>query len=487
MTASAEEGGGSSVNPSLRSRLLRHILLPLLLTWALGTAVIMGVAYHFTERAFDRAMLDDAMLLASHLQLRGQQLQLDMSPVDLNTVLYDQSEKVFFAVRRWDGELVAGNPGLMASGGDSGGGGGGGVNNIDKDNDIQYRNFWFQGLDLRAVVLARDTPVPSQVIVAMTTHSRSQLLQRLVVFSVAPQVLLLLMLAAWLRRSISADMRPLARLQRALSQRAAADLSPLPDSVSGAARTRDVESLAQSIDGLLFRIEQSVRAQREFAGNVAHELRTPLAGLRAAAEYGLAQSDPQLLREQLEVVLQSQDRANHLVDQLLALALADESRAHLQLQPLRLGELVREVVLRYLTRADQAGVDLGAEGLDGTEQALGDAVLLEGLLNNLLDNALRYGRALNGQSVINVELSHTEAGLCLSVTDNGVGIAEAQRRSLTQRWVQGAPAQALALGQGAGLGLSIVERYARLMDARLTLGPGPDGAGLRVAVLFTRA
>jgi two-component system sensor histidine kinase TctE len=301
-------------------------------------------------------------------------------------------------------------------------------------------------------------------------------------------VLLLLMLAAWLRHSISADMRPLARLQLALSQRAAADLSPLPDSVSGAARTRDVESLAQSIDGLLFRIEHSVRAQREFAGNVAHELRTPLAGLRAAAEYGLAQSDPQLWREQLEMVLQSQDRANHLVDQLLALALADESRAHLQLQPLRLGELVREVVLRYLSRADQAGVDLGADGLDGTEQALGDAVLLEGLLNNLLDNALRYGRALHGQSVINVELSHTEAGLCLSVTDNGVGIADAQRLSLTQRWVQGAPAQAQAhtIGQGAGLGLSIVERYARLMGARLTLGSGPDGVGLRVAVLFTR-
>ncbi|MGS0758853.1 ATP-binding protein, partial [Roseateles sp. GG27B] len=79
---------------------------------------------------------------------------------------------------------------------------------------------------------------------------------------------------------------------------------------------------------------------------------------------------------------------------------------------------------------------------------------------------LRYGRAVQGQSVINVELSNIDAGLCLSVTDNGVGIADAQRLSLTHRWVQGAPAQ--ALGQGAGLGLSIVDRYARLMGARLT-------------------
>ncbi len=465
---------GVSLNPSMRSRLLRHILPPLFLTWALGTAVAMSVAYYFTVSAFDRAMLDDAMLLSSHLQLRDQQLALDMSPADLNTVLYDQTEQIFFAVLSQDGQLVAGSPGLRPT-------------NLTQqlgDSEIWYGDISYRGLEMRALVMARDLPIPYRVIVAMTTASRSQLIKRLILISVAPQVLLLLALAAWLRHSISADVQPLANLEMVLRRRAASDLSPLPTEVTSAVRTRDVQSLTHSIDLLLERIEQSVQAQREFTGNVAHELRTPLAGLRAAAEYGLAQTDPMCWREQLEAVLLSQDRANHLVDQLLALALADESGGRLQMRPLKLGELVRELVLRYLTRADQAGVDLGAEGLDGDEEVLADATLLEGLLNNLLDNALRHGRATGGRSSITIEMRSSPAGLTLSVTDNGVGIAEAQRHSLMQRWVQAGPA--LVRGQGAGLGLSIVERYANLMQAQLNLAPGPGGQGLQVSIFFAR-
>ena len=200
------------------SRLLRHILPPLFLTWALGTAVAMSVAYYFTVSAFDRAMLDDAMLLSSHLQLRDQQLALDMSPADLNTVLYDQTEQIFFAVLSQDGQLVAGSPGLRPT-------------NLTQqlgDSEIWYGDISYRGLEMRALVMARDLPIPYRVIVAMTTASRSQLIKRLILISVAPQVLLLLALAAWLRHSISADVQPLANLEMVLRRRAASDLSPLP-------------------------------------------------------------------------------------------------------------------------------------------------------------------------------------------------------------------------------------------------------------------
>jgi two-component system, OmpR family, sensor histidine kinase TctE len=97
---------------------------------------------------------------------------------------------------------------------------------------------------------------------------------------------------------------------------------------------------------------------------------------------------------------------------------------------------------------------------------------------------LRHGRAAAGRSSINIGLQSSPAGVTLSVTDNGVGIAEAQRRSLMQRWVQAGPA--LVRGQGAGLGLSIVERYANLMHGQLTLAPGPGGLGLQVSIFFAR-
>ncbi|MEJ6002937.1 sensor histidine kinase [Paucibacter soli] len=471
-------GGSSSNKPPLRRRLLRHVLGPLLLTWALGSLLALWVASYFTQRAFDRAMLDDALLLARHLEAGAQGLQLAMSTEDLGTVLYDQSERVFYAVHDGGGRLIVGSPGLLPEA----------LRADAAPPELQYLDQDYRGRAVRTLVLRREAPQPAWVLVAQTTVMRQRMRKELLLFALPPQVLLLVGLAGWLRHRIGRDVRPLAALQQALQARPPSDLSALPAELKTEAPSRELEQLGYSIDGLLARVEASMRAQREFAGNVAHELRTPLAGVRAAAEYGLAQSEPQRWREQLQAVLASAVRASHLVDQLLALALADESRGRLRLQPLVLGELVRELLLRYLARADQAGVELGASGLEGGEQVLGDAGLIEGMLGNLLDNALRYGRAASGPSSISVELQPDPAGLRLCVVDNGPGIPAAQRSAVRQRWAQGeALCQAPALGQGTGLGLAIVERYASLLGAGLSLEPGPGGQGLRACLVFPPA
>jgi len=228
-------------------------------------------------------------------------------------------------------------------------------------------------------------------------------------------------------------------------------------------------------------VAQGVQAQHEFAGNVAHELRTPLAGIRALASYGLAQKDPAVWREQLGGIVQSEARASHLVDQLLALALADEARGAMPRQEVPLDQLVHETVLRFLPRADAAGVDLGALGLEQPVVVLGQPLLIEGVLSNLIDNALRYGRPAAGEAPrVTVALAREGRGadecVVLSVLDNGPGISAPQRQQLRQRWVQGREGE--RLGQGAGLGLGIVARYAELLGARLELVPGPGGQGL---------
>jgi len=206
---------------------------------------------------------------------------------------------------------------------------------------------------------------------------------------------------------------------------------------------------------------------------VAHELRTPLAGIRALADYGLAQRDPAAWREQLQQILASQVRASHLVDQLLALALADEGHTRLQREPLRLDQLGQQAVLRHLARADAQGVDLGGLGLEEAVTVAANAALVEGILDNLIDNALRYGG-----HTITVEL----AGRTLSVVDDGPGIAPEAQPDLLQRWAQGPAGQ--KLGQGAGLGLAIVARYAKLLGAELRFARASDEGGLRVSVAF---
>ncbi len=452
--------------PSLRHRLLRHVIGPLALTWLLGSLIALGVARHFTQQAFDRALLDDAYAVATHVRhAEDGGLTLGLTAAEMSTLLFDQNESMYFAVYLDDGRLLAGHPGL-------------GLPALPSRHAPHFTELDFQNQPLRAVVIARSQPTPFKVVVGQTTRSRNSHFDQLLFVSIAPQILLLGLLALWLRRAIQEDVQPLMDLEQAVAQRDARDLTPL--TVAG--RTRDVQQLGQAINALLARVDRTVRSQKEFAGNVAHELRTPLAGIRALAEYGLSHSDPKVWREQLERIASSQARASHLIDQLLALALAQEAREVLQPQPLRLDEVVREALLRHLPRADSLGVDLGARGLDGPVLVLAQRALLEGVLDNLIDNALRYGRpADGGPARVTVEIGSLDGGrVCLSVLDNGPGLVQAERERLLQRWAQGPAGE--ALGQGSGLGLAIVTEYARIVGAALSLDAGEQGCGLRVSL-----
>ena len=442
--------------PSLSARVLRRVLLPLALTWLVGTAVAVAVAGHFTEQAFDRALLDDAYTVSANVEAGERDIHLQLSPREVSSVLLDQSETVYFAVLRPDGSLLAGHPGLQVALPEEGA--------RHRFSDIRH-----QGQALRAVVLNHDAPKAFRVVIAQTTHARTALVERLLLYSLAPQGVLLALLAVWLWRGIEGELRPLGELRRTLDQRDAHDLAPVPVARS----SRELERLGETLNALLERLGHSVRAQREFAGNVAHELRTPLAGIRALADYGLAQQSPAVWREQLQHIAASQARASHLVDQLLGLALADEARTGLQRVPLRLDELAEQAVLRHLARADAQGVDLGALGLDQPVTVQANAALVEGILDNLIDNALRYG----GRT-ITIEL----AGRTLAVIDDGPGIASDVQRNLMERWSQGPAGQ--KLGQGAGLGLAIVARYAALLGAQLRFDEASEAGGLRVSVAF---
>jgi two-component system sensor histidine kinase TctE len=343
----------------------------------------------------------------------------------------------------------------------------------------QFSSLRFRGGELRAVSLRRLQPAEFIVVMAQTTASRTQLLRRTLLYSAVPQLLLLIFLAWQLRRVIQRDLEPLAQLQQAVDQRDASDLTPVPPEVTEGASTRDVERLGTALNSMLSRLAQSIAAQREFAGNVAHELRTPLAGIRAQAGYALAQGDPAVWREQLLGIAQGEQRASHLVDQLLALARAGEGSAGVHMEAVELNELARTVLLRFLPKADGMGVDLGGEGLDEPVRVRGDAALIEGILGNLLDNALRYGTSQAPH--VTVALTRGEGSVTLSVTDNGPGLGGQDATQLGQRWAQGPAGQ--RLGEGAGLGLAIVNRYADLLGAEFILEPAPGG-GLRAVLRF---
>ena len=462
-------GPSPQAYPSLGNRILRSVLLPLAVTWVIGTVVALSVAQFFTQKAFDRSLLDDAFLLGANVRLEGQAIQLALTARELETVLFDPIEAMHFSVTASNGRQLAGEAGLPMP---------------PETSDFAHRfaDIEYQGETLRAVTVHREVPAPFDIVVAETQVGRKALLRRLLLYSLAPQLMLLGVVAWWVTRLVQADLRPLVRLQEAVDHRNATELAP----VDVPATSRDTVRLATAINSLLKRLEASVRAQREFAGNVAHELRTPLAGIRALAEYGLAQKNPASWREQLERIATSQARASRLVDQLLDLALAHEAEAGLKLGKVRLDEAVREAVLRFLPAADAAGVDLGALGIDSPAQVLGDPLLIDGILNNLLDNALRYGvDGSHGAPAVTVAVEQAAGETVLSVVDNGSGLPGELQAKMMQRGAQGNAG--LMLGEGVGLGLALVAQYARLMGARMTLGSGPDGAGWICRIAFARS
>ncbi|RCW64807.1 sensor histidine kinase [Pseudorhodoferax soli] len=461
----------AAVAPSLRIRMLQHVMLPLVLIWLIGTIATLGVASYFTEQAFDRALLDDAYSIASQVgPAPDGQVVLQLTSSELTAALFDQAEAVYFSVLRPDGTRLAGEPlPPMPLPGTAEG--------------HVYGNILYRDQPVRAVVLRHSVDgADYHVVMAHTTRIRGALVQRLLVFGALPLLLLLGLLAVWLWRGIQRDLAPLSQLQAALAHRDANDLSPVPLAPS----TQEIDEVGQAVNALFERLGRNVRAQREFAGNVAHELRTPLAGIRALADYGLAHPGTAVSRQQLQQIATSAGRAGRLVNQLLDLAMADEGELALKRERLALGPLVGQTIVRHLDKADARGVDLGARGLDDADDAAftvwADAALVEGILDNLVDNALRYG----GRT-LTIALQDTPArdACVLAVVDDGPGIPASARQALMQRWAQGRDGE--KLGQGAGLGLSIVARYAQLLGSELRLDSGEDGRGLHASVTLPRA
>jgi signal transduction histidine kinase len=223
--------------------------------------------------------------IAGNVTDRGGELSLNLSSRELRGILFDQTERVYYAVLRADGTLIAGDDGLR---GDI----------PSAASPIELADVRRGGAALRMATGA------ARCVGALCRGGGAhhdppgQLLERLLIDSMAPQALLLLLLGGWLWRSIGRELSGLAQAAGGAGAARLEDLAPVEIDAASA----DVERLAQAINALMARIDRGVQAQREFAGNVAHELRTPLAGIRALAEYGLAQKDPAVWKMQLRSI-----------------------------------------------------------------------------------------------------------------------------------------------------------------------------------------
>jgi two-component system sensor histidine kinase TctE len=315
--------------------------------------------------------------------------------------------------------------------------------------------------------------------VAETLNKRQALTEALRTQAVAlPQVLVLVVAILLIVYGYTFVLRPMQRLRALIDNRGSNDLSPLDPE----AAPQDLRPLILSINGLMERLSTSVAAQRRFIADAAHQLRTPLAGIKSQTELALVERDPGAVRVALKRLAKGTEHATELANRLLTLARAGTPLTAPPVDVDLIG-VVRDTIAQHLPDALARRHDLGFEGRLATPCVVhGDALLLREMLSNLIDNALRYSPD-GGAITVSVERDPRSGGVTLAVADTGPGIPADERERVFEPFYRGAD----VVAAGTGLGLPIVRTIAHAHGASVSLGPGADGHGLRVAVAFPGA
>jgi two-component system sensor histidine kinase QseC len=302
-------------------------------------------------------------------------------------------------------------------------------------------------------------------------NTRSDLVSGVASRIARPTLISLPVLAILVWLSIGWSLRPLKTLSDAIRVR---DINRLEPVDIGRA-PKEVRPLVDAINLVLSRLRRSIERERAFTADAAHELKTPLAAIKVQAQVALAEPDAILRQLAIRRVVQGVDRTTRLVEQLLLLARLDVQEK-LSARPLNPTAIAKDALLANEGNAHYKSIRVTLAG-DPRAEIDAEPVLIGILLDNLLDNAIKYGRT--GGS-IEVEVQRAYDRVHLAVRDDGPGVAHDELALLTNRFFRAADVQAA----GSGLGLSIVARIAEHFDAKLNLSAGIGGKGLAVKLSF---
>lgn len=450
---------------SLRSLLLHRLTWPLVLVVLLDVALTYFVALHFANLAYDRWLMDSARSLAQQVKPYHDKVTFELPPIAVELFRWDAVDKTFFKIESRASGFVAGDRGLPSPG-------------MDELSMAQplFSDRLMQNEKVRVVSVLM-TPANSgnevMVSVAETLRKRQGMTNEIILAVALPQFLLVFITLFHVWSGIKRGLQPLADLTRSIDDRSARDLTPIPD----ADVPLEVRSLTHTLNALMKRLGESMTTQRRFIENAAHQLRTPLAGLKLQAELAARSDKPDTLKPALLHIKNAADRVAHLSSQLLVLAHSEVSmHGGRALHPIDLVSLARETCLEWAPRALEHGMDLAFDAPETPVEVTGDGTLLRELLNNLLDNALRYGRQ-NGHIVVDIA-EYPSARL--RVRDDGPGLTQTESERVLERFyrVPGSP------GDGCGLGLAIVKEIADLHQARLSIQANDHDSGLCVEIQF---
>lgn len=422
---------------TLRRQVLAWVSIPLAILWLISAYIDYDIARRYVNVAYDRALLESALDIGRQIRVLRGRVYVDLPEVAIQMLRTRETGQLYYLVTGPDGEYITGEPDIRPT-------------QATRTGQAHYYDDTYRGQAVRVAALqlpVETEDVRGQVTVQVVENlsPRKELVRELSIGFALPQglVAMLAFIVIWF--AVTRALAPLSQLRQEIEQRSHRDLSPLPESHVPS----EVRPLIESMNALLQRLSAALSSQQRFIADAAHQLRTPIAGLRTQTELALRLSAPDEVRTTLTQLQTAAEHTTHLVNQLLSLARAEPSAEHAQtMQNLDVAALARNTATEWVPRALAQNIDLGFDGPDAPVMINGDDFLLREMLGNLIDNAIRYTQR-GGH--VTVRVARIQNTVQIGVDDNGPGIPENERDAVLERFHR-----VLGTGvDGAGLGLAI--------------------------------
>ena len=455
------------IQRSLFGEILDWMLVPLLLLWPMSIAITYLVAKSIANYPFDHALDDTVTVLAQQVrEVNGKVVAL-LPNTSRDLLRADDVDNIYFQVTGPRGEYVDGDrdmpmphpeeekplPGSVVF-----------RNDVVRGNDVRIA-YTYIDLKSRGAGKASNDADLVLVQVGETLDKRVEHANEIIKGVILPQFIILPIALALVWFALSRGLSPLAELQRHIRERRPDDLSP----IDSRQVPEEISPLVSSLNDMLERLSQTIHMQKRFIADAAHQMKTPLAGMRMQSELALRQTNYDEVHRSLEQLSKSSESATRLVNQLLALARAENQTPEAKpFVPLELSELARNVVQDWVQASFSEQIDLGFEQPGYPVMVRGNPVTLRELLSNLVDNALRYTPA-GGSVTVRVGMGEGGEIATLEVEDTGPGIPHAERAHVFERFYRILGNQA----EGSGLGLSIVREIAQQHGATVDIFNNP--------------
>lgn len=437
---------------TIRRQLLWSLLGAVGGLWFIALVASYYDAHSELDQLFDAQLAQSAQLLSS--QAGHELLELEeLEREDLQQYARD------FAVQLWDprGRLLL----RMGSAPET----------RFSDTEVGFSDATIEGQQWRVY---SDWDVEHQILVQMAEphDARERLAAQIAVNALLPLVVALPLMGALIWWIVTGGLAPIRRISEEVARRDPSNL----DRLDIGAAPGEIHPLIERLNALFERIERSIANEKRFTADAAHELRNPVAAIRAQAEASLGAQDPSAVRTGLSNIAASATRLSRLVDQLLALARLDAAKNRISFTQLDLARVAKQTLAGLAPSAIERGAVIDLQAPDSAFVA-GDAALLAAVIRNLVENAVTHG----GPGVhVATRIEKIGGTYELTVEDTGPGVAVEQRSSLGRRFFRGEAREA----EGSGLGLSLVERIAELHGATIRYGEGKTHRGLQVCIRF---